>query len=150
MLDIVARHDASRQALLRAMELQAEERIDDALSEARRAVELDPASADALSYLGSTLVTRKRRYREGLDALERARDLAPDDPWTRFTLGWCYELIAHDLPRGRPVPRGVPSIEELKQRATLELRAALEAGADEGLADDIKKLLDRLGEYIDD
>ncbi len=144
------RESEARLALRRAMALQAEERIDEALAEARRAVALDPASAEARSYLGSTLVTRKRGFREGLAELERARDLAPGDPWVRFTLGWCYELIAHDWPAARPMPEGVPPVAELYRRAIAEFYAALEAGADAGLADDIKKLLDRLGEHVDD
>ena len=44
--------------------------IDGALMEARRALDLAPDYADARSYRGSTLVTRKGSYADGLAELD--------------------------------------------------------------------------------
>lgn len=141
--------DEARAELRRAMALHAQDRIDEALAAARRAVALDPSFADALSYLGSTLVTRKRDYAAGLRALERARELAPDEPFIRYTLAWCYEYAAHEWPRGRPTPEGLPRVDQLYRLAVAEFRACLAAGPDPDLRDDVLKLLDRLDERID-
>lgn len=146
----MANGDEARAELRRAMALHAQDRIDEALAAARRAVALDPSSADALSYLGSTLVTRKRDYRAGLRALEQARDLAPGDPFIRYTLAWCYEYVAHEWPRGRRTPEGLPTIDELYALAVAEFRACLAAGPDPGLRDDVLKLLDRVDDRIDE
>ena len=134
---------AGRTELQRAMRLHAEGDIEAALEAARRAIALAPALSDAHSYLGSTLVTRKRRFVEGLHALEQARLLAPDDPYIRYTLGWCYEYVAHELAAGA-IPPGLPSRRELYGRAALELQACLAAGPGPDLKDDAEKLLERI------
>ena len=145
----MSNEDDARAELRRAMQLHAEERIDEALAAARRAIALDPACADALSYLGSTLVTRKRHFRGGLSALERARDLAPASPFIRYTLGWCYEYAAHEVKRRGTVPAGLPEVDELYARAIAEFRACLATGPDPDLRGDVEKLLELLGEDID-
>ncbi len=140
----------ARAELQRAMNLHAEERIDEALAAARRSIAIDPSYADALSYLGSTLITRAGDYRKGLRLLERAREAAPDDPFIRYTLGWCYEYVAHEWPPGRPGPNGFPGVDELYRRAIAEFRACLAAGPDPDLRDDVVKLLEHLGERMED
>ncbi len=109
-----------------------------ALAEARQALELAPDYADARSYLGSTLVTRRGRYAEGLAELERARDAAPDDPAIYYTLGWCYEFAAHGISR-RPRPNLDP--QELYSKAEAYLRRCLELRPEGKLKDDAQDLL---------
>jgi tetratricopeptide (TPR) repeat protein len=95
--------EGARQLLREALALHQSERIDDALAAADQAVALDPALASAYAYIGNTLVTRKRAFAEGIAALQKAADLAPQDPGIWFTLGWCQEYAANALgkPKGR-------------------------------------------------
>lgn len=112
--------------------------IAQALAEARRALELAPAFADARSYLGSTLITRKGRYAEGLAELEQALQAAPDDAAICYTLGWCYEFVAHGVSR-RP-KRGLDA-PELYRKAEAYLRRCLTLKPEGKLKDDAKDLL---------
>ena len=109
-----------------------------ALEEARRALELAPDFADARSYLGSTLITRRGRYPQGLSELERARDVAPEDPAIAYTLGWCYEFVAHRVSR-----RAQPGLDpqELYRKAKASLRRCLELNPSGKLKDDAEDLL---------
>ncbi len=109
-----------------------------ALAEARRALEAAPDFADAHAYLGSTLVQRLGRYAEGLAELERAQELAPHDAAVYYTLGWCYEFVAHRVSR-RPVRGLDPS--ELYARAERYLRRCLELNPQGKLKDDAEDLL---------
>ena len=109
-----------------------------ALAEAQRAIELAPEFADARSYLGSTLVTRRGRYAEGLAELERAKASAPDDPAVYYTLGWCYEFVAHQVSR-RPRPGLEP--QELYRKAEAYLRRCLELRPEGKMKDDAQDLL---------
>ena len=109
-----------------------------ALEEARRALELAPDFADARSYLGSTLITRQGRYAQGLSELERAQEVAPQDPAISYTLGWCYEFVAHRVSR-----RAQPGLDphELYQKAEAFLRRCLELNPSGKLKDDAEDLL---------
>jgi len=139
---------AARELLRSAMARHEEGDIAGAIAEARRAIELAPDFADARSYLGSTLVTRRGRYAEGLSELERARDAAPDDPSIYYTLGWCYEFVAHNVSRlpGRSAKGGSASggdldPQELYGKAEAYLRRCLELDPPGKLKDDAKDLL---------
>ena len=110
-----------------------------AVGGARAALEVAPDFADARSYLGSTLITRLRRYEEGLGELERARESAPDDPAVHYTLGWCYEFVAHAL--GRRGQRGDFDPADLYAKAEASLRRCLELDPDGKMRDDAKDLL---------
>ncbi len=115
-----------------------------ALAEARRALELAPDFADARSYLGSTLVTRRGRFAEGLAELERARELAPEDPAIYYTLGWCYEFAAHNLSRRpRPSVKGGVGLDrqELYRKAEAYLRRCLDLKPEGKMKDDAEDLL---------
>ena len=112
--------------------------IDGALAEARNAVAAAPAFAEAHSYLGSTLITRKGRFAEGLEALTQAEAASPDDPTLQYTLGWCREFVAHRVSR-RPHPGLDPK--ELYRRAEAHLRRCLELKPDAKIRDDAKDLL---------
>ncbi len=137
--------EAARALLREALGLHAAERIDDALAAAGSALDLDPGLAAAHAYIGNTLVTRRRAYREGIAALERAAELAPADAGIWFTLGWCQEFaanaLAHPRGRGREDPRGlVPA--ELYAAAKRSMLQAHSLDPDEGLRGDIEDILD--------
>jgi tetratricopeptide (TPR) repeat protein len=112
--------------------------VDGALAEARLALELAPAFAEARSYLGSTLVTRLGRYAEGLAELERAREAAPADATINYTLGWCYEFVAHRVTRR---PKARLDSRELYEKAIASLRRCLELRPEDKLRDDARDLL---------
>lgn len=109
-----------------------------AIAAARRALALAPDFADARSYLGTTLVTRQGRYQQGLAELDRARNAAPDDPAIYYTLGWCYEFVAHRVSRR---PRAGLNPEELYRKAEAYLRRCLELNPQGKLKDDAEDLL---------
>jgi tetratricopeptide (TPR) repeat protein len=135
----VAEPPEEARALLReAMARHAQDDIAGALAAARRALERAPDYADARSYLGSTLVQRLGRYAEGLAELERARDLAPDDPAVHYTLGWCYEFVAHRESRR---PSAGLDVDELYAKAERALRRCLELHPQGKLKDDAEDLL---------
>ena len=120
------------------MALHAQGDIDGALAEARNAIEAAPEFANALSYLGSTLITRKGRFTEGLEALTQAEAASPDDPTLQYTLGWCCEFVSHRVSR-RPQPGLDP--DDLYERAEAHLRRCLALKPDAKIRDDAKDLL---------
>jgi tetratricopeptide (TPR) repeat protein len=130
--------DAARALLHDAMARHERNDIAGAIADARRAIELAPEFADAHAYLGSTLVQRLGMYEEGLAELERAADLAPDDPAAHYTLGWCTEFVAHRASR-RPRPGIDP--QELYKQAERSLRRCLDLHPQGKLLDDAKDLL---------
>ena len=93
--------------------------------------------------LGTTLITRKRRYREGLECLERAAGAVPDDAGTWYALGWCYEFAAHEIARRRP--DGVDlEPRTLYERAAVGFRRCLDLHPDGKLQGDAEDLLDHV------
>jgi tetratricopeptide (TPR) repeat protein len=129
---------SARDLLKAALALHADGDIDAALAEAQLAVEAAPAFADAHSYIGSTLITKKGDYTAGLDALAQAEHAAPDDATLHYTIGWCYEFVAHRVSR-RPRPGLDP--DELYHDAEHHLRRCLELNPDAKIRDDAKDLL---------
>jgi tetratricopeptide (TPR) repeat protein len=129
---------AARQRLREAMARHARGDIAGALGAAQRALELAPDYTDARAYLGSTLVQRAGRYAEGLAELERARAVAPHDAALLYTLGWCYEFVAHRVSRR---PRKGLEPEELYRKAEAYLRRCLELNPEGKLKDDAQDLL---------
>lgn len=132
--------EPARQAFREALALHEQGDIDGALAGVRRALELAPDFADARSYVGSTLVTRKGEYQRGLVELERAAALAPDDPAVHYTLGWCCEFVAYRLSKR---PAGSVGLDpgELYRRAEAALRRCLELAPPGKLQDDARDLL---------
>ena len=120
------------------MALHAQGDIDGALAEARNAIEAAPAFSEAHSSLGSTLITRKGRFTEGLAELDKAEAASPTDATLQYTLGWCYEFVSHRISR-RPQPGLDP--DELYRRAEAHLRRCLELKPDAKIRDDAKDLL---------
>ena len=128
----------AREHLRAAMALHEQGDIDGAIAEARKALGAEPDFADALSYIGSTLITRKGQYAEGLGELAKALKAAPDDPSVYYTAGWCNEFVAHRVSR-RPQSGLDPA--ELYARAEQQLRRCLALGPDGKIRDDAKDLL---------
>jgi tetratricopeptide (TPR) repeat protein len=129
---------AARERLRAALGLHEQGDIKGALAEARAALELAPDYADAHAYVGSTLVQRQGRFAEGLAALERARDAAPDDPSVYYTLGWCCEFVAHAVTRR---PQAGLDPQELYRKAEACLRRCLELHPEGKMKDDAQDLL---------
>jgi tetratricopeptide (TPR) repeat protein len=135
-------NEDAQTALQHAQELHSAGRIDEALAEARRALDSDPDYVAALSYLGTTLVTRKLDYARGLEALERALALAPDDPGVHYSLGWLYEFVAYRLEKQAQKPYRDPL--QLYQLAADRLRACIALDPEQGLREDAEDLLESI------
>jgi len=128
--------------LRHAQELHTEGRIEEAIAEARAALELDPEYVEGWMYLGTTLVTRRLAFAEGLAALERAAQLAPQDAGVTYSLGWCYEFVAYRLEKQATTPYRDPM--DLYRLAAEELRRCIELNPEQGLTDDAQDLLDSI------
>jgi tetratricopeptide (TPR) repeat protein len=132
-----------RAALRAAMALHARDEIDAAVAAARQIVERAPDFCEGHTYLGNTLVTRKRRFADGLAALERAAALCPDDAAILYTLGWCREFVANALEKPRAPHQPVAQDAAALYAATTEvLKRALTLDAEPGLRGDIEDILD--------
>ena len=137
--------DEARALLKQAMALHSQGDIDAALAAARQATALAPSLGEAWSYLGSTLVTRKRQFADGLEALDRAAELSPDDASIQYTLGWCREFAAnalHKPKRGRPHQPVTQDTDTLYALARDAFLRALLLQPDEGMRSDIEDMLD--------
>lgn len=67
--------------------------MDSAEQDLRRIIALQPDDYRALNHLGYMLADRTTRFQEALTLLERAIDLAPDDPAVIDSLAWAqYKL----------------------------------------------------------
>ncbi len=137
------RERAARARLAEAMAAHSRGAIDEALALASEATELCPSLAAAHAYIGNTLVTRRRRFADGLAALERATTLAPDDATTWYTLGWCREYAAHAMGRGRGrYQAAAGDVPELYRQARDALMLARTLDPDDALRGDIEDMLD--------
>ncbi len=134
--------DEARAMLLRAHALHAEGQIDEAIAMARAAIERQPDYVDAWSYMGTTLITRKLAYAEGLEALEQAESLAPDDAGIVYGLGWCYEFVAYRLERQPGAPYRDPT--ELYKLAASMLQRCIDLDPERGLREDAEDLKDAI------
>ena len=133
----------AQQALRDAMDLHARGSIDAALAQAREVVERWPGYAQALSYLGQTLVTRKRRFADGLAVLDRAVEAGGDDPYILYSAAWCREFVANAIERPKGAHQPVPeSPRTLYTRAHDELLRALTLHPDDKLQSDVEDILD--------
>ena len=131
--------DEARNLLRRAQQLHSDGKIAEALEAARQAVSIAPQFFEAWMYLGTTLVTRLLQFRQGLEALERAQTLAPDDDGLQYSLGWCYEFVAYRLTKQATKPYREP--EELFDLAMAHLKRCIEITNDQGLKEDAQDLL---------
>lgn len=132
----------ARDGLTGAMKLHEVGQIDAALVIAERLIELWPDFGDALSYLGQTLVTRKRRFADGLAILTRAVEASPEDPYVLYSAGWCTEFVAEELRRPKQKHQAVQ--DDAKQhyaRAKALFLRALALDPDEKLRGDVEDML---------
>jgi tetratricopeptide (TPR) repeat protein len=139
--------EAAEAALQRAQTLHSEGRIDAALDEARRALELVPDYVNALTYYGTTLITRRLAFPEGLAALERAVVLAPDDPGAHYSLGWCYEFVAYRLEKQSMRPYRDPI--ELYELAATHLQRCIDLEPEDKLREDAEDLLESVRRQLE-
>jgi tetratricopeptide (TPR) repeat protein len=129
----------ARDLLRQAQQAHTDGRIDDSLALAREAIEAWPEFPEAWMYLGTTLVTRRLAFPQGLEALERAGALAPDDPGVQYSLGWCYEFVAYRLTRQSTRPYRDP--DELFGLAAEHLQRCIDLDPEQGLREDAEDLL---------
>ncbi|GMU39688.1 MAG: hypothetical protein AMXMBFR23_05540 [Chloroflexota bacterium] len=134
----------AREALRAVMDAHSRGEVDVALEGVTGILERWPAYAQARSYLGQTLVTRKRRFADGLAELDRAVADGGDDPYILFTTGWCREFVANALAKSRggahqPVSQ---SADDLYESARTILLRAHQSDPDERLVGDIEDMLD--------
>lgn len=135
--------EQARSLLREAMQRHAASQIDTAIAKAKQATRLAPAFADAHAYLGNTLVTRKRRFADGLAFLRHAVELAPDDATILYTTGWCEEYVANALERPRRQHQAVTEdAPTLYASARQHLFRALAAHPDAQMRGDIEDMLD--------
>ncbi len=90
-------------------------------------------------YLGTTLITRRLQFQDGLRALDRAEALAPDDPGVQYSQGWCKEFVAYRLSKQATIPYRDP--DGLWEEAMRHLRRCIELDPEQGLQDDARDLL---------
>ncbi len=85
-------------------------------------------------------VTRRHRFDEGLEMLQRAVDLRPDDAGLWYSLGWCCEFAAQAVRRS---PTGDAAVANtLYRRAADAFRRCLDLRPEGKLNDDAADLLD--------
>ncbi len=132
-------------ALREVMARHAAGEIDDAVRLASEAAARWPEHGPAHAYLGQTLVTRQRRFADGLAALARAVELDSGDAYTLYTAGWCHEFVAEELrrPKRAHQPVAGDEVHHYAVARALFLRA-LEAEPDDQLRGDIEDMLDAI------
>lgn len=130
--------DEARERIRRAQQLHGDGRIDDAIETARRALDVDPSSTEAMTYLGTTLITRRLQFAEGLDILERAAAVAPYDAGVQYSLGWCQEFVAYRLEKQATTPYRDPL--QLFEAAAASLQRCIDLDPEPGLKADAEDL----------
>ena len=83
-----------------AMTAEKLDRVDAMERQLRRVIELRPDYAHAYNALGYSLADRNQRLSEALQLIEKAHQLAPEDPYILDSLGWVYFRMG-DLPQAR-------------------------------------------------
>jgi tetratricopeptide (TPR) repeat protein len=129
--------DAS-ELVRRAQQLHGDGRIEDAIAAAREALDVDPASTAAMTYLGTTLITRRLQFVEGLEVLEQAAAIAPEDAGVLYSLGWCQEFVAYRLSKQSTTPYRDPF--ELWENAAATLQRCIDLDPEPGLKADAEDL----------
>jgi len=129
-----------------AMQLHAAGDISGAVEQVREIVRNYPEFSAGYSYLGQTLVTRQRRFAEGLDYLQRAVKSDPLDAYVLYTAGWCSEYIANALERPKfsfQAPEDTPQeLYKKARRLFLGALAVLKVQPDDALKGDVEDMLD--------
>jgi tetratricopeptide (TPR) repeat protein len=128
--------------LREAQALHAAGNVEGAITTAQQALEGNRNNVDGLVYLGTTLVTRRLAFEDGLALLERAYEVAPDDPGVNYSLGWCYEFVAYRLEKD--AGRAYRDPIELYELAATHLQRCIDLNPEQGLKDDAQDLLDSI------
>lgn len=131
----------------RAQELHAGGAIDEAIAEAHQALDLDPDYTPAMTYLGTTLITRRMEFAAGLRLLERAAELAPEDAGVWYSLGWCQEFVAYRLSKLATTPYRDPFT--LWELAAASLQRCIDLDPEPGLKADAEDLLESIEARIE-
>ncbi|PZN32272.1 MAG: hypothetical protein DIU71_07980 [Proteobacteria bacterium] len=81
----------------RVFQLEADDRVDDAVDELRAMYAERPADPVVLNALGYTLVDRTRHHREGFELIEAALEQTPDSGAVLDSMGWAkHRLGQHE------------------------------------------------------
>ncbi|MBD8525528.1 tetratricopeptide repeat protein [Pseudomarimonas arenosa] len=113
----------------RALHFESVDRVDDAVRDLRRVVELDPDNPNGLNALGYTLADRTDQLEEARALIERALNMQPDNPAIIDSMGWVLVRL------GKP-EQGLP-----------HLRRAFELQRDAEVAAHLGEALWLLGEH---
>ena len=132
--------------LREAMQLHAAGDISTAVAQVREIISNNPEFAAGHSYLGQTLITRQRKFKEGLDYLKKAVKSDSSDAYILYTAGWCSEYIANALERPKfSFQTPVEAPQELYKQARalfLDALAVLAEQPDDALKGDVEDMLD--------
>ncbi len=74
----------------RALIFEKLNRIDEAISDLRHIVKLDPQNIQTLNALGYTLVDKTDKVHEGMEYIQQAYQMRPTDPAIIDSMGWAY------------------------------------------------------------
>ena len=74
----------------RALVYEKLNKIDEAISDLRHVVKLDPQNIQSLNALGYTLVDKTDKVYEGMEYIKQAYQLRPTDPAIIDSMGWAY------------------------------------------------------------
>jgi tetratricopeptide (TPR) repeat protein len=85
---LAALPDDTRLLYARGLANDDADRVDDAIRDLRRVLELKPDDADAMNALGYTLADRTEKKAEALALIEKALKLKPDEPSIIDSMGW--------------------------------------------------------------
>jgi tetratricopeptide (TPR) repeat protein len=98
-------------------------RTDESLQAMQRALEKNPANANALNWIGYTLAERGERLDEAEAMIRRALEIRPDDGFMTDSLGWVHYMRARELKESGRVAESKNelqrAIETLERAATL-------------------------------
>jgi|HigsolmetaAR201D_1030396.scaffolds.fasta_scaffold08571_3 tetratricopeptide (TPR) repeat protein len=85
--------DSAELRFARIFQLEAADRVDEAIEALRDLVEDRPEDPAATNALGYTLVDRTRRYKEGLKYIEEAMAVTPDSGAVLDSMGWALHRL---------------------------------------------------------
>jgi tetratricopeptide (TPR) repeat protein len=115
-----------------------------AIELARDALAFNQDHVEALEHLATLLITRRRRYSEGLGLIERAAALRYEDAGIWYTLGWLYEFAAHESSRRGSSDEAPLDAHTLYERAAQGFRQCLALKPEGKLQGDAEDLLDHV------
>ena len=124
-----------RGAVAVAMLAEARNDLDEMETYLRRLIVIAPQSQHAYNALGYSLADRNIKLDEALQLIQKANELAPDDPYILDSLGWVkFRLGRHDEAE-QVLRRAYELRADAEIAAQRRARADVAAGADEHVAD---------------